>query len=186
MVLRSKAKTKHRDYPLVVLISRGSASGSEIFAGAIQDYKRGILLGTKTFGKGSVQTVIPLADGSALRLTTSKYFTPLGRLIHDKGIEPDVEVKFEEREFKKSSPQESIFEKVKEHDKNNTKEKPEVKEKDEIRTTLEEFLNEQGFYDNQLVRAVDLLKGIKLYKEQEKTLKSSFTNADVEKVASSR
>ncbi|MCX5700239.1 MAG: S41 family peptidase [Candidatus Omnitrophica bacterium] len=76
--------------PLVILINEGSASGSEIVAGALQDYKRATIVGATSFGKGSVQTVIPLSDGSALRLTTSKYFTPLGKVIHNKGVVPDV------------------------------------------------------------------------------------------------
>ncbi|MFH1904848.1 MAG: S41 family peptidase [bacterium] len=78
------------DMPLVVLINEGSASASEIFAGAIQDWHRGIILGTKSFGKGSVQTVIPLSDGSGIRLTTAKYYTPNGRCIDEVGLTPDV------------------------------------------------------------------------------------------------
>lgn len=83
------------DLPMIVLINQGSASASEIVAGAISDYDRGMLLGKKTFGKGTVQTVIPMGDGSALRLTTARYYTPDGTFIHEKGIEPNVEVEFD-------------------------------------------------------------------------------------------
>ena len=78
------------DFPMVVLVNGGSASASEIVAGALQDHKRGLILGTKTFGKGSVQTILPLDNRSALRLTTAEYFTPNGRSIHETGIQPDI------------------------------------------------------------------------------------------------
>ena len=77
-------------FPMVVLVNGGSASASEIVAGALQDHKRALILGTKTFGKGSVQTILPLGGRSALRLTTAEYFTPNGRSIHDIGIQPDI------------------------------------------------------------------------------------------------
>jgi carboxyl-terminal processing protease len=78
------------DLPLIVLVNGGSASASEIVAGAIQDHGRGVILGTQTFGKGSVQTILPLENGAALRLTTAMYFTPNGRSIQVTGIGPDI------------------------------------------------------------------------------------------------
>ena len=78
--------------PVIVLINGGSASASEIVAGALQDHQRAIILGTKSFGKGSVQTIIPLQGRGAIRLTTARYYTPAGRSIQAKGIEPDIPV----------------------------------------------------------------------------------------------
>ena len=83
------------DYPMAVLINESSASASEIFAGAIKDYEYGTLIGTKTYGKGIVQTIFPLEDGDALKLTTARYFTPKGNYIHGVGIEPDIELEYE-------------------------------------------------------------------------------------------
>lgn len=150
----SKERDPLLNFPVVVLINEGSASGSEIVAGCLKDYKRAIILGVKSFGKGSVQTVIPLNDGSALRLTTSKYFTPKGNQIHGKGVMPDIVVeegKIElanEKEPEVSKPQE-IFDQI------NKKDKPEKE-------------NPQLDYksDNQLTRAVDVLKAIKIYQQK--------------------
>jgi len=81
------------DRPLILLINEGSASASEIFSGAVQDHKRGLLIGSKSYGKASVQSIMRLQDGAALKLTTAKYYTPKGRMIHTKGLTPDFEVK---------------------------------------------------------------------------------------------
>lgn len=153
---RSKANKPILDIPLVVLINEGSASGSEIVAGCLQDYKRAIIVGVKSFGKGSVQTVVPLGDGSALRLTTSKYLTPSGRQIHGKGVVPDISVeegKIEitaKEEIGAGKPQE-VFEQL------------ENKEK-----SAKEELNKEDIAkfktDNQLMRAVDILKAVIIYK----------------------
>jgi carboxyl-terminal processing protease len=88
----SNGSGQYRQYPLIVLINAGSASGSEIVAGALQDLHKATILGSKSYGKGSVQTIFPLQDGSGLRLTTARYFTPSGRNIDGVGIMPDIEV----------------------------------------------------------------------------------------------
>ncbi|MDP2906006.1 MAG: S41 family peptidase, partial [Candidatus Omnitrophota bacterium] len=140
------------ELPMVVLINEGSASGSEIVAGCFQDYRRAIIVGTKSFGKGSVQTVVPLGDGSALRLTTSKYFTPLGKVIHDKGVIPDIVVEEAKAEAARDEHEDQakarqVFEEVEK------KEKPAVPA---------DTFNYKS--DNQLMRAVDILKALNLYK----------------------
>ena len=148
-------------YPLVVLVNGGSASGAEIVAGAIQDHGRGILLGTHTFGKGSVQTIIPLKDGSGLRLTTARYYTPNGRSIQAKGIVPDFIVKPSRPEEEKEAvapklPSEKDLER---HLIDVEKGAPKEKEKPK-----KEEGKEKKPVDNQLERALELLKSWDVFK----------------------
>ncbi len=146
---------KYLDMPLIVLVNEGSASGSEIVAGALQDYKRAVIVGSKTFGKGSVQSVLPLFDGSALKLTTSKYFTPSGRIIHNQGIMPDIAVEAGKLEFTPGGPSaEDIF--------SGLKEKEPPKEK---KPALPEEPAFDYKKDNQIVRSIDAIKAIKVYRE---------------------
>jgi len=158
--LRARMDGPVIDIPMVVLINEGSASASEIVAGAIQDHHRGVIIGTKSHGKASVQTIFPLKDGSALRLTTSKYFTPSGRLIEGKGIAPDVEVQLE-----RPSDEEKEKEKAK------AKEKPagEVFDQIEAGKSPTDAPAAKKPHDNQIARAVDLLKGIKVYQTGQKS-----------------
>jgi carboxyl-terminal processing protease len=125
-------REKYLKMPMVVLVNKGSASASEIVASALRDNGRAVILGETTFGKGSVQTVLPLSDNSAVRLTTSKYYTPKGLSIHEKGVEPDIIVAKEVNDEQK----EDVFEKL-------------DKEKD--------FEYQK---DYQIMRALDLLKGL--------------------------
>lgn len=92
----NRTKNYMGDFPLIVLTNKGSASASEIVSAAIKDYKRGLLIGEKTFGKGIVQQVIPLRSDDALKLTIAQYFTPKGNYIHEKGVEPDIKIAMEE------------------------------------------------------------------------------------------
>ncbi len=150
--------------PIVVLINGGSASASEIVAGAIQDHKRGVILGTRSFGKGSVQTIIPLKEEGAIRLTTARYFTPSGKSIQAKGIDPDIIVEPARIEkLSEASQRESDLRGSLEAIKTIPidEEKTKVTDDEEIRTSK---INNQNIKaeDYQLLRALDLLRGFKL------------------------
>jgi carboxyl-terminal processing protease len=149
-------------YPLIVLINGGSASAAEILAGAIQDQGRGILLGTQTFGKGSVQTIFPLKDGSGLRLTTARYFTPNGRSIQAKGITPDIIVKPSEAGEEKvtPTPKQPMEKDLERHLMEMEKEQPKEKE-----VPKKEEVNEKKPVDQQLERALELLKSWEVFKK---------------------
>ena len=154
--------------PMVVLINAGSASASEIVAGALQDHKRGLLVGTKTFGKGSVQTILPLADESAIKLTTARYFTPSGRSIQAEGVQPDIEVR--PVKIAKATADDNTFEPIAEADlkgrlDNGDKEKGKDKDKADKSTEADKKkaaadLQKLAETDYALYESLNLLKGM--------------------------
>lgn len=142
--------------PIVILINGGSASASEIVAGALQDHKRGILMGTKTFGKGSVQTIIPVTSKGAVRLTTARYYTPSGVSIQAKGVSPDIYVPQSKIEVleKNNTRREADLRKALDKEKSN------LQDENVVNNSIEKEKKDQ---DYQLDRAIDLIRSISLY-----------------------
>jgi carboxyl-terminal processing protease len=146
--------------PMVVLVNGGSASASEIVAGALQDHKRAVVMGTKTFGKGSVQTIIPMSNNTALKITTARYYTPNGRSIQATGIVPDIETE-EAKVTKREGAEDGLREAdLSRHLENDKAAKPAADQK-----TVK--LDADG-EDYQLQEAVNLLKGISIFRTQAK------------------
>lgn len=148
--------------PLVVLINGGSASASEIVAGALKDHRRAILLGTRSFGKGSVQTIMPLPGQNAMRLTTARYYTPSGTSIQAKGIEPDIEVKpakLEEFETGNQRREENLRGALENTDKSDNQDGTQAETGSDDTTS-----NDKRPFDYQLERAKDLIQGMALFK----------------------
>ena len=167
--------------PMIVLINSGSASASEIVAGALKDHSRAIIVGTRSFGKGSVQSIIPLAGNGAMRLTTARYYTPSGISIQAKGIEPDIVVEAGITELTKQMPanrrEENLrgaLDKKEQDTKKDSADKPEL-------TPVEKLLQ-----DNQISRAVDLIRGINLFSNKKKTTSTAkITNNPIRNKISS-
>ena len=177
MIMKARDTGEKDFYPMVVLLNEGSASASEIVAGAIQDHKRGVLVGTRTFGKGSVQTIVPLPDGAGLRLTTAYYYTPKGRSIQARGITPDVVVPLMVPAPDKEEKPESLAPRREVDLKNHLlgqpvdsgQKKDKKKKKSELEEQKAKEIQELLKKDNQLQTALHILKSVNLYSEFRKS-----------------
>ena len=158
---RAGANSKHYQYPMIVLINHGSASASEIVAAAMQDWGKAVIIGTTSFGKGSVQTILPLSDGSGLRLTTAKYYTPKGKSIHSIGVKPDIVIDLKAIQGAIKDPAEG-----KEGGKgSNATKAPKAKIKKPAKPSDPNAPQPVPPEDVQLLKAVEMLKSWKVFKQ---------------------
>jgi carboxyl-terminal processing protease len=164
MEFHAHPQKDHHAYPIICIVNGGSASASEIVAGALQDHNRAVILGSQTFGKGSVQTIIPMQDGSGLKLTTAQYYTPSGRVIQAKGIEPDIEVS--NRIEDKGRPIRFLREKDLERHLENDKGGEETKKDEEPKEGAVE--PEAADKDTQLTRALEILKSWDIFEQMQR------------------